>query len=40
MAEIDAVFEQGTMSLLQIFRLRNDQIALLRDYFTPHSPHA
>lgn len=35
MAEIDAVFDGGTMSLLQIFRLRGDEIALLRDYFTP-----
>jgi hypothetical protein len=37
-AEIDTVFEAAdgshhTMSLLQIFRLRNGQIALLRDYF-------
>ena len=37
-AEIDTVFDvaggdQRTMSLVQIFRLRDGQIALLRDYF-------
>jgi hypothetical protein len=35
MVEIDAVFERGSMSLLQIFRLRDDEIVLLRDYFAP-----
>lgn len=38
-AEIDAAFDEAdgrrtTMSLVQIFRLRDGQIALLRDYFT------
>jgi ketosteroid isomerase-like protein len=41
--EIDAVFdaapdvagESTTMSLVQIFRLRDGKIALLRDYFAP-----
>ena len=37
-AEIDTVFHQAegrvpTMSLVQIFRVRDGQIALLRDYF-------
>jgi ketosteroid isomerase-like protein len=37
-AEIDAVFDEAdgrrtTMSLVQIFRLRDGQIAVLRDYF-------
>ena len=39
MAEIDVAFDDAdgrrtTMSLLQIFRLRDGQIAMLRDYFT------
>ncbi|MGH3533555.1 MAG: nuclear transport factor 2 family protein [Pseudonocardiaceae bacterium] len=38
-AEIDAVFyvadQTVTMSLVQIFRLREGKIALLRDYFAP-----
>ncbi|MGI5241190.1 nuclear transport factor 2 family protein [Dactylosporangium sp. CA-139066] len=39
MAEIDVAFDQPdgrrtTMSLLQIFRLRDGRIAMLRDYFT------
>lgn len=39
MAEIDVAFDSAdgrptTMSLLWIFRLRDGQIALLRDYFT------
>jgi ketosteroid isomerase-like protein len=39
MAEIDVAFDeadgrQTTMSLLQIFRLRDGQIAKLRDYFS------
>ena len=39
MAEIDVAFDEGdgrrtTMSLLQIFRLRDGQIARLRDYFS------
>jgi ketosteroid isomerase-like protein len=38
MAEIDVAFDEAdgrrtTMSLLQIFRLRDGQIAMLRDYF-------
>jgi ketosteroid isomerase-like protein len=38
MAEIDVAFDEPdgrrtTMSLLQIFRLRDGQIAMLRDYF-------
>ncbi len=37
--EIDTVFEsaegQSRMSLVQIFRLRDGKIALLRDYFAP-----
>jgi hypothetical protein len=38
-AEIDVAFDEPggrrtTMSLLQIFRLRDGQIAMLRDYFT------
>ena len=38
-AEIDVAFDEAdgrrtTMSLLQIFRLRDGQIAMLRDYFT------
>jgi ketosteroid isomerase-like protein len=37
-AEIDVAFDEAdgrrtTMSLVQIFRLRNGQIAMLRDYF-------
>jgi ketosteroid isomerase-like protein len=32
-AEIDAVVNGTTMSLVQLFRLRDGQIALLRDYF-------
>jgi ketosteroid isomerase-like protein len=39
LAEIDTVFdlagEPVTISLVQIFRLRDGKIALLRDYFTP-----
>lgn len=44
MAEIDVAFDEAdgrrtTTSLLQIFRLRDGQIAQLRDYFTePPSP--
>jgi ketosteroid isomerase-like protein len=39
LAEIDVAFDEPggrrtTMSLLQLFRLRDGQIALLRDYFT------
>jgi ketosteroid isomerase-like protein len=39
MAEIDVAFDEAdgrrtTMSLLQIFRLRDGQIATLRDYFS------
>ena len=39
MAEIDVAFDEAdgrrtTMSLLQIFRLRDGQIAMLRDYFS------
>jgi ketosteroid isomerase-like protein len=39
MAEIDVAFDEAdgrrtTMSLLQVFRLRDGQIAMLRDYFT------
>lgn len=35
-AEIDATFEDGSaMSLVQIFRVRDGQIVLLRDYFHP-----
>ncbi|HKT05365.1 MAG TPA: nuclear transport factor 2 family protein [Rugosimonospora sp.] len=39
-AEIDTVFEEAngqrtTMSLVKIFRIRDGQIASLRDYFTP-----
>ena len=39
-AEIDAVFDTDggdsvTMSLVQIFRIRDGQIAMLRDYFAP-----
>jgi ketosteroid isomerase-like protein len=38
-AEIDTVFDVAgqtvTMSLVQIFRLRDGKIALLRDYFAP-----
>ena len=39
MAEIDVAFTEAdgrrtTMSLLQIFRLRDGQIAMLRDYFS------
>ncbi|MFY1685426.1 hypothetical protein ACN265_28295 [Micromonospora sp. WMMD730] len=38
-AEIDVAFDgtdgqRTTMSLVQIFRLRTGQIAMLRDYFT------
>lgn len=38
-AEIDAAFDEAggrrtTMSLVQIFRLRDGQIAMLRDYFS------
>jgi len=38
-AEIDVAFDEAdgrrtTMSLVQIFRLRDGQIAMLRDYFT------
>ncbi len=41
-AEIDTVFDgpQGhgtTLSLVQIFRLRGEQIAMLRDYFSVQS---
>ena len=38
-AEIDATLtgdtDEVTMSLVQIFRIHDDQIALLRDYFRP-----
>jgi len=39
MAEIDVAFDEAdgrrtTMSLLQVFRLRDGQIAVLRDYFS------
>jgi ketosteroid isomerase-like protein len=39
-AEIDTVFDEAdgqrtTMSLVKIFRIRDGQIASLRDYFTP-----
>jgi uncharacterized protein len=47
MAEIDVAFDEAdgrrtTMSLLQVFRLRDGQIANLRDYFTelPSVPYA
>lgn len=37
--EIDAAFdlagEAGTMALVQIFRIRDEKIVLLRDYFAP-----
>jgi ketosteroid isomerase-like protein len=41
-AEIDTVFDEAdgqrtTMSLVKIFRVRDGQIASLRDYFTPPS---
>jgi len=44
-AEIDVAFDEAdgrrtTMSLLQIFRLRDGQIAMLRDYFTELPPVA
>jgi ketosteroid isomerase-like protein len=44
-AEIDTVFDEAngqrtTMSLVKIFRVRDGQIASLRDYFTPPSPVA
>jgi ketosteroid isomerase-like protein len=46
-AEIDVAFDEAggrrtTMSLVQIFRLRDGQIAMLRDYFTevPSAAHA
>jgi limonene-1,2-epoxide hydrolase len=32
-AEIDTVFAGGTMSLVQIFRIRDDKLVLVRDYF-------
>jgi ketosteroid isomerase-like protein len=32
-AEIDTVLERGRMSLVWIFRVRDDRIALFRDYF-------
>jgi ketosteroid isomerase-like protein len=32
-AEIDTVFRGGTLSLVQIFRVRDGRILLLRDYF-------
>ena len=40
MAELDAVLDhpggqRETVSLVQIFRIRDGQIAMLRDYFTP-----
>ena len=43
MAEIDVAFDQPdgrrtTTSLLQIFRLRDGQIAMLRDYFAEPAP--
>ena len=42
-AEIDTVFDGGeaiddketVVSLVQIFRIRDDRIAQVRDYFTP-----
>ncbi|XVQ09971.1 nuclear transport factor 2 family protein [Spirillospora sp. CA-255316] len=35
-AEIDTVFEDGSaVSLVQIFRVRDGEIALMRDYFAP-----
>jgi hypothetical protein len=39
LAEIDVAFDEAggrraTMSLVQLFRLRDGQIAMLRDYFT------
>jgi hypothetical protein len=39
-AELDAVLDhpggqRETVSLVQVFRIRDGQIALLRDYFTP-----
>jgi len=39
MAEIDVAFDEAggrrtTMSLLQVFRLRDGRIAMLRDYFS------
>jgi uncharacterized protein len=39
MAEIDVAFDEAdgrrtTMSLLQLFRLRDGQIAMIRDYFS------
>jgi ketosteroid isomerase-like protein len=42
-AEIDVAFDeadgrQTTMSFVQIFRLRDEQIALLRDYFAEPPP--
>jgi len=42
-AEIDTVFDlpagrRGTMSLVQIFRVRDGLIASLRDYFTASQP--
>jgi ketosteroid isomerase-like protein len=44
-AEIDTVVDhttgqRTTMSLVQIFRIRNGQIAMLRDYFTASSSAA
>jgi ketosteroid isomerase-like protein len=40
-AEIDAAFDEDggatTMSLVQIFRVRDGKIALLRDYFAPEA---
>jgi len=44
-AEIDVAFDEAdgrrtTMSLVQIFRLRDGQIAMLRDYFAEPSPVA
>ena len=44
-AEIDIAFDQNdgrqtTMSLVQIFRLRGGQIAVLRDYFAEPPPAA
>jgi limonene-1,2-epoxide hydrolase len=34
--EIDTAFEDGsTVSLVQIFRVRDGEIALMRDYFAP-----
>jgi len=42
-AEIDTAFDEAngrrtTMSLVKIFRVRDGQIASLRDYFTPPLP--